>query len=64
MSFVIFLLLTLFPFRDYFDISAYRDIDRGSVTAMIIGVLFFAPLPLSRVLSRIRFQRGDKFTYG
>lgn len=62
-SFLISLLLSLFPFRDYFDISAYRDLDLGSVTAMIIGVLFFAPLPLSLVLSRMRFQRGDEFTY-
>jgi hypothetical protein len=62
-SFVIFLLLALFPFRDYFHISAYRDLDPASVTAMIIGALFFAPLPLSLVLSRMRFQRGDKLIY-
>jgi hypothetical protein len=29
---------------------------------MIVGVLFFAPLPLSLVVSRVRFQRGDKST--
>jgi hypothetical protein len=63
MFFIIFLLLTLFPFRDYFRISSYRDFDLGQVPAMIIGVLFFAPLPLSLVLSRVRFQRGDKFIY-
>jgi len=62
-SFVIFLLLTLFPFRIYLDASAYRHLDVPSVTAMIIGVLFFAPLPLSLVLSRMRLQRGDKLTY-
>jgi hypothetical protein len=63
MSFVIFLLLALFPFRIYFESSAYRDLDPGAVIAMIVGVLFFAPLPLSLLLSRMRFQRGDKFTY-
>ena len=62
-SFVIFLLLTLFPFRVFFHTSDYRDLDLGSVTAMIIGVLFFAPLPLSLVLSRMRFRRGDKLYY-
>ena len=62
-SFVIFLLLTLFPFRVFFHTSDYRDLDLGSVIAMIIGVLFFAPLPLSLVLSRMRFRRGDKFNY-
>ncbi len=62
-SFVIFLLLTLFPFRVFFHISAFRDFDLASVIAMIISVFFFAPLPLSLVLSRMRFQRGDKFIY-
>jgi hypothetical protein len=62
-SFVMFLLLTLFPFRIFFDASDYRNVDLGSVTAMIIGVLFFAPLPLSLVLSRMRFRRGEKFNY-
>ena len=62
-SFVIFLLLTLFPFQIFFRVSAYKDFDVGSVTAMVIAVLFFVPLPLSLVLSRLRFQRGDKFIY-
>jgi hypothetical protein len=62
-SLVIFLLLTLFPSRIFFHISAYRHLDLGSVTAMIIGVFFFAPLPMSLVLSRMRLQRGDKFTF-
>src|SRR5882757_3086903 len=57
-SFVIFLLLTLFPFRVFFHISAFGDFDLESVIAMIISVFFFAPLPLSLVLSRMRFQRG------
>ena len=62
-SFVTFLVLTLFPFRIFFHIPDYRDLDQGSVIVMIIGFLFFAALPLSLVLSRMRFQRGDKFTY-
>ena len=62
-SFVIFLLLTLFPFNIFLHISAYRDLDFGSVAAMIIGVMLFAPLPLSLVLSRMRLRRGNKFTY-
>ena len=62
-SFLIFLLLTLFPFRVFFRISDFQDFDLGSLIAMIIGISFFAPLPLSLVLSRMRFQRGDKFTY-
>jgi len=62
-SFVIFLLLTLFPFRVFFRISAFPDFDLGSLIAMIIGLSFFAPLPLSLVLSRMRLLRGDKFTY-
>jgi hypothetical protein len=62
-SFVIFLLLTLFPFRIFLHISAYRDLDPGSVTAIIMVALFFAPLPLSLLLSRMRFMSGAKFMY-
>ncbi len=62
-SFVIFLLLTLFPFGIFLHISAYRDLDFGSVAAMIIAVFLFAQLPLSLVLSRMRLRRGNKFTY-
>jgi hypothetical protein len=63
-SFVTFLLLTLFPFRDYFYISAYRDVDWASLIASIFVAFFvFAPSPLSLILSRMRFRRGDKFTY-
>jgi hypothetical protein len=61
--FVIFLLLTLYPFSIFFHISAYRDFDLQSAAAMILCVLLIGPLPLSLVLSRMRFQRGDKFTY-
>lgn len=62
-SFVIFLLLTLFPFRIFFHISDYKDLDLGSVLAMIIDVVLIGPMPLSLVLSRMRFQRGHKFIY-
>jgi hypothetical protein len=62
-SFVIFLLLTLFPFRLFLDVSVFRDLDVASVTAMVVLVMLFAPLPLSLVLSRIRFLRGEKFLY-
>jgi hypothetical protein len=62
-SFLIFLLLTLFPFRGFFHIAVFRSLDLGSVIAIFIDLFFLAPLPLSLVLSRMRFQRGDKFTY-
>jgi len=63
-SFVIFLLLTLFPFRVLFHISAYRDVDWAVLMVGIFVEFFvFAPLPLSLVLSRMRLRRGDKFTF-
>lgn len=62
-SFVIVLLPTLVPFRGFFEISNYRDFDLPSVIAIFIDFSFLAPLPLSFALSRIRLQRGDKFTY-
>jgi len=63
-SFVTFLLLMLFPFRDFFRISTFSDLDLGSVLGgTIVLSFFFVPLPLSLVLSRVRFLRGDKFTY-
>src|SRR5260370_23040659 len=37
-SFVIFLLRTLFPFRLFLHTSAYRDLDRGSAAAFILTV--------------------------
>jgi hypothetical protein len=61
--FVIFLVLALFPFDVFFHVSSYRELDVASVTAMIIVVFLIAPLPLSLVLSRLRLQKGDKFTY-
>jgi hypothetical protein len=63
-TFVLFLVLTLFPFRVFFHISAFKCVDLGLVLPGILMVAFlFIPLPLSLVLSRIRFQRGDRFTY-
>jgi hypothetical protein len=62
--FVLFLLLTLFPFRVFFYASAFKGVDLGLVTAGIFAATFlFVPLPLTLILSRMRFQRGDKFTY-
>jgi len=61
--FVIFLLLTLFPFRIFLESSAYRAFDMQSAAGMIFAVLLFAPLPLTLVLSRMRLRRGTKFTY-
>jgi len=62
--FTTFLLLTLFPFRVFFHISAYKDVDLASLIAGIfVGLFVFASLPLSLVLSRIRLRRGDKFTF-
>jgi hypothetical protein len=63
-SFVVFLLLTLFPFRGFFRVAPYRGVDPGLVAmGTLVASLFYVPLPLSLVLSRIRFRRGDKFTF-
>ena len=63
-SFVAFLLLTLFPFRDFFRISTFSNLDLGSaIGGTIVLSFFFVPLPFSLVLSRMRLLRGDKFTY-
>jgi hypothetical protein len=62
-TFAVFLLLSLFPFRVFFHLYAYKGLGTESVVGVTVGSLFFAPLPLSLVLSRIRFLRGDKFTF-
>ena len=63
-SFVVFLLIALFPFGVYFSVSAYKG---ASVVLILVGLFFaiciFAPLPMSLVLSRIRLQKGETFTY-
>ena len=62
-TFVLFLLLTLFPLRVFFHASAFKGVDLGLVAGIFAAIFLFVPLPLSLVLSRIRFQRGDRFTY-
>jgi hypothetical protein len=63
-TFFIFLLLTLFPFRVFFHVSVFKDVDLGLVLpGIFVAGFLFVPLPLSLVLSRIRFRRGDRFTY-
>jgi hypothetical protein len=62
-TFAVFLLLSLFPFRVFLHLYAYKGFGTISAVGMIVGFLFFAPLPLSLVLSRIRFLRGDKITF-
>jgi hypothetical protein len=62
-SFVLFLLLTLFPFEIFFHISAYRDFDWRSIIVMPMAFFVYGPLPLSLILSRIRFKRGEKFIF-
>jgi hypothetical protein len=64
MTFVVSLLLALFPFQILFHVSAFKGVDLGLVLPGIcMAVLLFVPLPLSLVLSRMRFQRGERFTY-
>jgi hypothetical protein len=63
-TFVIIFLLTLFPFNIFFHISVFKDVDLGLVVpGVFMAVFLFVPLPLSLLLSRIRFQRGESFTY-
>jgi len=63
-TFVIFLLVALFPIRVFFHVSAFKDVDMGSLLpGIFMAVFLFIPLPLSFVLSRIRYQRGVRFTY-
>lgn len=63
-TFVIFLLVTLFPIRVFFDVSAFKDVDMGSLLpGIFMAVFLFIPLPLSLILSRMRLQRGVRFTY-
>src|SRR4051812_16883969 len=59
-TFILSLLLTLFPFRVFFHVSAFKGVDLGLLTAgILVTTCLFVPLPLSLVLSRIRFQRGN-----
>jgi hypothetical protein len=63
-SFIVFLLVTLFPFHVLFPVSVFTGVDAGSMAvSMFMVVCLFAPLPLSLIFSRTRFQRGEKFVY-
>jgi hypothetical protein len=63
-SFLIFLILALIPFHIFFESSTFRGLDLGSVIGGAIVVsFFFLSLPLSLILSRMRFIRGDKFIF-
>lgn len=63
-TFVIVLLLTFFPFHVFFHVAAFKGVDFGlAFPGILMAVFLFVPLPLSLVLSRIRYQRGDRFTY-
>jgi hypothetical protein len=63
-SFVIFVLITLFPFFDILLHSTYKDADvLADLPAIFVVVCLFGPLPLSLVFSRLRYNRGEKFMY-
>jgi hypothetical protein len=63
-TFIVFLLLMLVPFRVFFHLSAFKGVDLGlALPSILVAVFLFIPLPLSLVLSRIRFHRGERFTY-
>jgi hypothetical protein len=63
-SFVLFLLIALFPFHVYFSVSAFRRVDFGlAALGIIFSLGLFGPLPLSLILSHIRFRRGETFLY-
>ena len=63
-SFVIFLLLTLLPFDVFLPLSVFRGVDFGMIAAgLMMSFCLFAPLPLSLIFSRMRWQRGERFTY-
>jgi hypothetical protein len=63
-SFVPFLLLTLFPLHELFRVSTYGDVDPGLVVVAILVASFgYLPLPLSLVPSRMRYQSGERFTF-
>jgi hypothetical protein len=62
--FAIFLLLTLFPFNVFFHVGAFKGFDLGLVLpGVFMTVFLFVPLPLSLVLSRIRYRQGNRFNY-
>lgn len=62
--FTLFLLAALAPFRVLLHASGYHDAYWGLViAAWLLAALFYGPLALSLVLSRMRFLRGSEFLY-
>jgi hypothetical protein len=63
-SFTVALLITMFPLRVFWLLSVFRGTDIGLIAAGLMVFFFiFAPLPLSLIFSRMRFRRGERFTY-
>jgi hypothetical protein len=64
MSFVVFLIMALFPFHVLLSFAVFRGTDVVSMAVeLFVAFCMFAPLPFSLVLSRIRFIRGVRFMY-
>ena len=63
-SFVLFLLIALFPLAAFIWASIFRHLGIGSVAIVMIALAcLFGPLPLSLILSRMRFRRGENFWF-
>ncbi len=60
-SFAVFLLLSLFPFRIFLELDAYKNFGAVSAFGMLVALVVFGPLPVSLVLSRMRLLGGKKF---
>ena len=61
--FVIFMLAALFRLHVLF-ISAYTDVEIDSIiNFVLVAVCISAPLPLALIFSRLRFLKGERFTY-
>jgi hypothetical protein len=57
-------MLTFLPFQIFFHPSTYKGAAWGAVAAgLLMACILFLPLPISFVLSRERFKRGEKFIY-
>ena len=64
MPFAVALLLTIFPLHIFWPFSVFRGVDISLIAAGLVVFIFaFAPLPLSLIFSRMRFKRGERFTY-
>jgi hypothetical protein len=63
-SFCVFLALALLPFHIFLPLPDLARVDIGSIVlGLLVAFVMFVPLPLSLVLSRVRFRRGEKFVY-